>query len=79
VCRSFAVSGQTLTEQLPKSERLLMVGDHTPWARPRAHFKSALFSISRLNQGAKPITIGHGYSTLGGEWSPAAKAGPRVS
>jgi hypothetical protein len=60
---------ETLTEQLPESERLLLVGDHTAWACPQARtlqersFQHQPTSI----KGQKPITIGHG--TARWEWS----------
>ncbi|MGH8743531.1 MAG: NF041680 family putative transposase [Burkholderiales bacterium] len=54
-------------KQLPPTERPLLVGDHTAWARPHAR---TLQDRSFQHQptpikGQKPITIGHGYSTLG--------------
>ena len=54
-------------ESLPPSARPLLVGDHTAWARPQARtlkdrtFEHQPTPISRQ----PPITIGHGYSTLG--------------
>jgi hypothetical protein len=69
---------ETLTEQLPESERPLLVGDHTAWPHPQAR---TLQDRSFQHQptpikGQKPITLGHGYSTLG-VVPTAAKAGPQ--
>jgi hypothetical protein len=54
-------------ENLPTAGRQLLVGDHTAWSRPQAR---TLPDRSFEHQptpirGQKPITIGHGYSTLG--------------
>jgi hypothetical protein len=58
---------ETLTEQLPESERPLLVGDHTAWPRLRARtLEDRAFQHQPTPiQGQKPITLGHGYSTLG--------------
>ena len=55
-------------ETLPPSERPLLVGDHTAWARPQARtLRDRTFEHQPTPiKGQKPITIGHGYSTLGG-------------
>jgi hypothetical protein len=57
----------TLTGQLPESERSLLVGDHTTWARPQARtLKDRSFQHQPTPiKGQKPVAIGHGYSTLG--------------
>lgn len=54
-------------EYLPPAERQLLVGDHTAWARVQARtLKDRTFEHQpTLIKGQKPITIGHGYSTLG--------------
>lgn len=54
-------------KQLPPAERPLLVGDHTVWARPHARtLKDRSFQHQPTPiKGQKPITIGHGYSTLG--------------
>jgi hypothetical protein len=62
---------ETLTEQLPENERPLLVGDHTAWARTLQE-RSFQHQPTPI-KGQKPITIGHGYSTLG-VVPPAAKA-----
>jgi hypothetical protein len=69
---------ETLTGQLPESERPLLVGDHTAWPHPQAR---TLPDRSFQHQptpikGQRPITLGHGYSTLG-VVPTAAKAGPQ--
>ena len=58
---------ETLIEQLPGSERPVLVGDHTTWARAQARtLKDRSFQHQPTPiKGQKPITIGHGYSTLG--------------
>jgi hypothetical protein len=52
---------------LPPSARPLLVGDHTAWARPQARtLRDRAFQHQPTPiRGQKPITIGHGYSTLG--------------
>lgn len=60
-----AKSLETLTAQLPETERPLLVGDHTTWARPQAR---TLEDRSFQHQptpikGQRLITIGHGYNT----------------
>ncbi len=52
---------------LPPSARPLLVGDHTAWARPHARtLRDRTFEHQPAPiKGQKPITIGHGYSTLG--------------
>lgn len=54
-------------ETLPPSQRPLLVGDHTAWARPQARtLRDRTFEHQpTVIKGQKPITIGHGYSTLG--------------
>lgn len=59
--------------QLPTSERLILAGDHTAWARPKAY---TLRDRTVQHQptavpGNRPITLGHGYSTLA--WVPEAE------
>lgn len=53
-------------QQVPGTERLLLAGDHTAWERLWAH---TLSGRSYQHQptpipGRRPITIGHGYSTI---------------
>lgn len=52
---------------LPPAARPLLVGDHTAWARPQARtLQDRTFEHQPTPiKGQKPITIGHGYSTLG--------------
>lgn len=54
-------------ENLPVTPRPLLVGDHTAWGRPQARtLKDRPFEHQPTPiRGQKPITIGHGYSTLG--------------
>jgi hypothetical protein len=69
---------ETLTEQLPESERPLLVGDHTAWPRPQARtLQDRSFQHPPTPiQGEKPLTLGPGCSTLG-VVPRAAKAGPQ--
>jgi hypothetical protein len=50
----------TLTGQLPESERSLLVGDHTTWARPQARtLKDRSFQHQPTPiKGQKPVAIG---------------------
>jgi hypothetical protein len=53
-------------EQLPTSERLLLVGDHTAWPRLSADTladRSYQYQSTPI-PGRMPVTIGHGYSTI---------------
>lgn len=54
-------------EHLPADEQPLLAGDHTAWAREQAYtLKDRTFEHQPSPiKGQKPITIGHGYSTLG--------------
>ena len=54
-------------EILPANPRPLLVGDHTAWGRPQARtLTDRTFEHQPTPiKGQKPITIGHGYSTLG--------------
>ncbi len=58
---------QLEVEYLPPALRPLLVGDHTAWARPQARtLQDRTFEHQPTSlKGQKPITIGHGYSTLG--------------
>ena len=54
-------------ENLPIASQQLLVGDHTAWSRPQARTlpdRSFEHQPTQI-RGQKPITIGHGYSTLG--------------
>lgn len=54
-------------ESLPPSDRPLLVGDHTAWTRAQARtLRDRTFEHQPVViKGQKPITIGHGYSTVG--------------
>jgi hypothetical protein len=71
---------ETLTEQLPETERPVLVGDHTSWARPQARpLKDRSFQHQPTPiKGQKPITLGPGYSTLG-RVRPAARSNQKTS
>ena len=71
---------ETLTEQLPETERPVLVGDHTSWARPQARtLKDRSFQPQPTPiKGQKPLTLGHGYSTLG-MVRPAARSNQKAS
>ena len=57
-------------EQIPSTERIVLVGDHTSWSRPEAvtlrerTYEHAGAGIG----GGKPITLGQGYSSIA--WLP---------
>jgi len=60
-------------QQIPFAPRPLLVGDHTAWPRPSSY---TLRDRTVEHQptpvpGNRPITLGHGYSTLA--WLPAVK------
>ena len=69
--RNGAVHGPALLElyvaALPPSTRPLLVGDHTAWSRPQARtLRDRTFEHQPTPvKGQHPITISHGYSTLG--------------
>jgi hypothetical protein len=57
-------------EQLPQIEQLVLAGDHTAWSRLEAvTLKERTYEhqVQPLS-GAKPVTVGQGYSTLA--WIP---------
>jgi hypothetical protein len=56
--------------QMPPLDRPLLVGDHTPWPRLSAStLRDRTFEHHPTKiRGNKPITVGHGYSTIA--WRP---------
>lgn len=54
-------------ENLPSLSPLLIVGDHTAWARPYARTmpERTIEHQPTPIKGQKPITVGYGFSTLG--------------
>lgn len=54
-------------EHLPADEQPVLAGDHTAWSRVQAEtLKDRTFEHQPSPvKGQRPITIGHGYSTLG--------------
>jgi hypothetical protein len=70
---------ETLTEQLPETERPVLVGGHTSWPRPQAcTLKDRSFQHPPMPiTGQKPITLGHGYSPLG-MVRPAARSDQKI-
>ena len=60
-------------EQLPQTEQLVLAGDHTAWSRLEAvTLKDRTYEHqSQPMSGAKPVTVGQGYSTLA--WIPEAE------
>ncbi len=54
----------------PKPEqRIILAGDHTPWPRTEAPtLKDRTYEHGAKVISGKPITLGHGYSTLA--WIP---------
>ncbi len=54
------------------SQRIILAGDHTPWARTEAPtLKDRTYEHGAKVISGKPITLGHGYSTLA--WIPENK------
>ena len=59
-------------KQVPKNERVILGGDHTPWPRLEAEtLKDRTFEHGARVISGKPITLGHGYSTIA--WIPEEK------
>ncbi len=61
-------------KQIPKHKhkRVILAGDHTPWPRLEAvTLKDRTFEHGANLIGGKPVTLGHGYSTLA--WIPEEK------
>jgi len=57
------------TRQMPGAGRVLLAGDHTAWPRLYARtLKDRTYEHEAKTLGGKPITVGHGYSTLA--WIP---------
>lgn len=55
-----------------RSKRIILVGDHTPWPRTEAPtLKDRTYEHGAKVISGKPITLGHGYSTLA--WIPEDK------
>jgi hypothetical protein len=58
--------------QMPSEGQVLLAGDHTAWPRLYARtLKDRTYEHSTRAVGEKPITVGHGYSTLA--WIPEEK------
>ena len=56
-------------KQVPKNERVILGGDHTPWPRLEAEtLKDRTFQHGARVISGKPLTLGHGYSTIA--WIP---------
>jgi hypothetical protein len=54
------------------SQRIILAGDHTPWPRTEAPtLKDRTYEHGAKVISGKPITLGHGYSTLA--WIPKEK------
>ncbi len=62
-------------EEIPinkPSQRVILAGDHTPWPRTEAPtLKDRTYEHGAKVISGKPITLGHGYSTLA--WIPEEK------
>ena len=60
-------------KQLPETEPIVLAGDHTAWSRPQAvTLKDRTYEHqAQPMAGAKPVTVGQGYSTLA--WIPEAQ------
>ena len=57
---------QLYIKQLPQTEQIVLAGDHTAWPRVDAKtLKERTFEHqAQPMSGAKPVTIGQGYSTV---------------
>ena len=54
------------------SQRVILAGDHTPWPRTEAPtLQDRTYQHGAKVISGKPITLGHGYSTLA--WIPESK------
>ena len=53
-------------EQLPQTEQIVLAGDHTAWPRLEARtLKERTYEHqAQPMSGAKPVTVGQGYSTI---------------
>ncbi len=59
-------------KEIPTTQRPIIAGDHTPWARTEAPtLKDRTYEHGAKVISGKPITLGHGYSTLA--WIPEDK------
>ncbi len=58
------------TEQIPKTEQIVLAGDHTAWSRLEAvTLKDRTYEHqAQPMSGSKPVTVGQGYSTIA--WIP---------
>jgi len=59
--------------QVPREGRIILAGDHTAWPRPQARTLAdrTVEHQPAAVPGSRPITVGHGYSTL--TWVPDAE------
>ena len=56
-------------QEVPKNQRIILAGDHTPWPKTEAPtLKDRTYQHGAKVISGKPITLGHGYSTLA--WIP---------
>ena len=56
-------------QEIPKEQRVIIAGDHTSWSRLSAStLKDRTFEHGAKVISGKPITLGHGYSTIA--WIP---------
>lgn len=63
---------KVLIKQIPTGERILLAGDHTAWGRREAKtLKDRTYEHGAKVVSGKPITVGHGYSTIA--WIPEEK------
>jgi hypothetical protein len=63
---------ELLINQIPSCERILLAGDHTAWGRRESKtLKDRTYEHGGKVISGKPITVGHGYSTIA--WIPEEK------
>ncbi len=59
-------------QEIPTNQRVIIAGDHTPWPRTEAPtLQDRTYEHGAKVISGKPITLGHGYSTLA--WIPESK------
>lgn len=64
---------QLYIEQLPQTKQIVLAGDHTAWSRLEARTLRERTSEhqAQLLPGAKPVTVGQGYSSIA--WIPESE------
>jgi len=50
--------------ELPQTEQIVLAGDHTAWLEARTLKERTYEHQAQPMSGAKPVTVGQGYSTI---------------